>query len=301
MLAELLLRRPLFPGDNYLHQLQLITEILGSPAAEDLHFVRSEAARNFMTRLPRYDGIPFAKLFPLVRGPCLDLLQRMLAFNPEARISVDDALAHPFLARVRTARRHFNEEAVPVPRPFKLRIPGGSAGLRAMSVDSIKARFYAELCGVVTPSPGAASPAGLFTVAALAAAGMGGEPGSEPGGAGMDVSATPTGGSVVDGDDGPPPEWEEGHSSTAGDDGGDYYEDEDDAMAGSPPRSRRGTTASLDMPPSPSRPPTRPLPTAFAAAAAARPTGPPGPAAAAASAHHVGATPPRTSALPPRR
>lgn len=87
VLGELLLRKPLFPGDNYLHQLQLVTEIIGSPTEEDLHFVRSEAARSFMMRLPKYDGIPFSKLMPHVRGPCLDLLQQMLIFDPEKRIS----------------------------------------------------------------------------------------------------------------------------------------------------------------------------------------------------------------------
>ncbi|RYG43157.1 hypothetical protein EON68_00825 [archaeon] len=120
-----------------------------------------------MLRLQRYEGIPFAKLFPHVRGPCLDLLQRMLTFDPEKRISVDDALAHPFLARVRAARRPINEEGVPVPRPFKLRVPGGSSGLRTMSVEAIKARFFAELCGLATPTPTSAPKGVLFDVAAL--------------------------------------------------------------------------------------------------------------------------------------
>lgn len=171
VLAELLLRRPLFPGDNYLHQLQLITEILGSPSEVDLHFVRSDAARSFMLRLPRYEAIPLAKLFPHVRGPCLDLLARMLTFDPERRISVDDALGHPFLARVRSARKHINEEMAGVPRPFKLKVPGGSAGLRAMSVDAIKGRFYGELCGMLmTPTPSSAPTGPLFELGALDAA-----------------------------------------------------------------------------------------------------------------------------------
>lgn len=108
-----------------------------------------------MLKLPRYEAMPMAKLFPHVRGPCLDLLQRMLIFNPAKRITLDDALDHPFLARVRAARKPINEEGAAIPRPFKMRIPGGSAGLRAMPVDAIKARFYSELCGFVTPSPSA--------------------------------------------------------------------------------------------------------------------------------------------------
>ena len=32
--AELLGRKPLFPGDDYIHQLQLISEVLGTPSEE---------------------------------------------------------------------------------------------------------------------------------------------------------------------------------------------------------------------------------------------------------------------------
>jgi len=170
VLAELLLRRPLLPGTNYLHQLQLITELLGSPTAADLHFVRSEAARSFMLRLPQHAPSPLAALLPHVRGPVLDLLARMLAFDPVRRISVDDALAHPFLARVRAARRATNEEAPGVPRPFKLKVPGGSSGLRAMTVEAIKARFLAELIGGGGAQPAPAPALSLMAAAAPAAA-----------------------------------------------------------------------------------------------------------------------------------
>ena len=37
--AELLGRKPLFPGKDYFHQLKLIMEVLGMPSKEDLHFV----------------------------------------------------------------------------------------------------------------------------------------------------------------------------------------------------------------------------------------------------------------------
>lgn len=216
ILAELLLRRPLFPGDNYLHQLQLITQFVGSPGADDLAFVTSDAARAFMAKLPRYEAVSVAATFPHVRGPCLDLLARMLVFDPAKRITVDDALAHPFLARVRAARRHVNEDGVPVPRPFKLRIAGGSAGLRSMTVEAIKARFVAELCGLVTPTPsgapagplfdGAADMVALAASAARSGVGVGdAAAGGAARGAGCDDDVDMGGRRA--GDDEPPPEW----------------------------------------------------------------------------------------------
>ena len=150
ILAELLLRRPLFMGNNYLHQLQCITETLGSPTEEDLHFVRAAAARNFMLRLPHCDGVPFEVLFSMVGdSPVVDLLRRMLMFDPDKRATVKECLAHPFLARVRAARRAISE-AGPNPLPFRIRVPGGSAALKSMPVETLKTRFYSELCGGLT-------------------------------------------------------------------------------------------------------------------------------------------------------
>ena len=40
--AELLGRKPLFPGDDYIHQLQIICDKLGTPSDEELNFVTSE-------------------------------------------------------------------------------------------------------------------------------------------------------------------------------------------------------------------------------------------------------------------
>ena len=39
ILAELLYRKPLFPGKDYIHQLKLIIKTLGSPSDEDLEFI----------------------------------------------------------------------------------------------------------------------------------------------------------------------------------------------------------------------------------------------------------------------
>jgi serine/threonine protein kinase len=182
ILGELLLRRPLFPGENYLHQLQLVTDTLGSPSEEDLEFVRAPAARAFMQKLPQTGGVPFSELFPHVRGPCLDLLRRMLTFDPSKRISVEEALAHPFFTRVRAARRAVSEDGAPPPAVFRMRVTGGSSALKLMPVDTLKARFYAELCGLaMTPTPssgGRDAGAGEGLFAAALGGGEGGEGGA---------------------------------------------------------------------------------------------------------------------------
>ena len=45
ILAEILGRKPLFPGKDYIHQMRLIVEVLGSPNEEDCAFIQSTKAR----------------------------------------------------------------------------------------------------------------------------------------------------------------------------------------------------------------------------------------------------------------
>ena len=98
ILAELLNRQPLFPGDDYIHQLQLINEKLGTPDAEDMEFISSDKARRFMGSLPRCEKVDWKREFPKASEKALDLLSKMLVFNPARRITVIEALEHPYLA-----------------------------------------------------------------------------------------------------------------------------------------------------------------------------------------------------------
>jgi serine/threonine protein kinase len=104
ILAELLGRKPLFPGDNYIHQLDLIFGALGTPTEEDMSWMTNEKACEYFRSLPPKEKIPFRKLFPKATEEALDLLQKMLVFNPAKRISVDECLAHPFFANVRNPK-----------------------------------------------------------------------------------------------------------------------------------------------------------------------------------------------------
>jgi len=97
VLGELISREPLFPGKNVMNQLQLILSTLGTPAADDLGWIACAPARQYVAA-SACAGRKWTEILPAATPQAIDLLSKMLHFNPAKRISVDEALNHPFLA-----------------------------------------------------------------------------------------------------------------------------------------------------------------------------------------------------------
>ena len=99
VMAEMLTRRPLFPGVDHVNLLGLMLELLGTPNEEYLNQITSESARNFIRTLPVHMRKPFQVYFNGANPEAIDLLEKILIFDPNKRISVEDALAHPYLSK----------------------------------------------------------------------------------------------------------------------------------------------------------------------------------------------------------
>lgn len=97
ILAELLGGKPLFKGKDYVDQLNQILHYLGNPSEETLQRIGSQRAQEYVRSLPFMPRIPFKQLFPNANPEALDLLDKMLAFDPADRITVEEALEHPYL------------------------------------------------------------------------------------------------------------------------------------------------------------------------------------------------------------
>ena len=95
--AELLGGKVLFPGKDYVHQMGLIINVLGTPSQETLSRIGSPRAQEWIRSIPRKEKVPFSKLFPDADPKALDLLERMLDFDPTTRITVEEALEHEYL------------------------------------------------------------------------------------------------------------------------------------------------------------------------------------------------------------
>jgi len=96
--AEMLGRKPLFPGNDYIHQLKLITKCVGTPTEEELWYVTNPRARRFMLGLTPTQKTELAHKFPDSNADALDLLSKMLILDPAKRITVAESLEHPYLA-----------------------------------------------------------------------------------------------------------------------------------------------------------------------------------------------------------
>jgi len=150
ILAELLGRKPLFPGKDYVHQLNLITKIIGTPDEQDLYFVTSDKARRYLRQLPYAKPTDFKRLYPEANALACDLIQKMLAFNPEKRIDVEQCLKHPYLASL----HDMNDEPVST-KPFTFAFEqnnnnnnnngGGGGGSNEMTEETVRKLIFQEL------------------------------------------------------------------------------------------------------------------------------------------------------------
>lgn len=106
--------------------LSYALKLLGTPDEASLKFLRSDNARRYVKQLPQFPKQNLAARFPNMTPLALDLLAKMLVFDPDQRITgkrkfsflvkipnyfffhsadieflghtVDDALCHPYLS-----------------------------------------------------------------------------------------------------------------------------------------------------------------------------------------------------------
>lgn len=86
-------------------QLSIIFSVLGTPSEEDFEFVTDAKAIEYLKSFPHKKRVNFAELYPAATKEGLDILHKMLVFNPFKRITIDEAINHPFLSKVRDKTR----------------------------------------------------------------------------------------------------------------------------------------------------------------------------------------------------
>jgi len=95
--AEMLEGKPLFPGKDHVNQFSVITELLGTPPDDILETICSENTLRFVNSLPIRQRIPFSEKLRCTDESALNLLEKILVFDPRKRINATECLAHEYL------------------------------------------------------------------------------------------------------------------------------------------------------------------------------------------------------------
>ncbi|XP_065067156.1 mitogen-activated protein kinase 14-like isoform X1 [Rhopilema esculentum] len=99
IMAELLTSKVLFPGNDHIDQLTKIMQLVGKPSLDFLAKITSESAISYIKSMPEYKKRPFSEVFIGANPLAIELLEHMLVLDPDHRITSDDAIKHPYLAK----------------------------------------------------------------------------------------------------------------------------------------------------------------------------------------------------------
>ncbi|TMW55193.1 hypothetical protein Poli38472_013084, partial [Pythium oligandrum] len=92
---------PLFPGSNELDQIHRIHKILGTPTPEVLEIFKRRGAAHVDFNFPKDEGTTLGKLIPHASAAAIDLMYKMLAYDPSKRMNAREALRHEYFKDLR--------------------------------------------------------------------------------------------------------------------------------------------------------------------------------------------------------
>jgi renal tumor antigen len=96
---------PLFPGTNELDQVTKIHNVLGTPSPATLEKLKKHSNSHIDFNFPPKEGTPLATLLPHCSADCVDIITKLLAYDPDDRISARLAVKHPYFREFRAAEK----------------------------------------------------------------------------------------------------------------------------------------------------------------------------------------------------
>jgi serine/threonine protein kinase len=101
--AELLLNEPLFQAKGELELISMIFKLLGPPNSSTWPDYNALPLARTIT-LPPPQTPAFRQKFPYITAAGIDLLSLLLTYDPERRITAEEALRHPYFSLVLNLR-----------------------------------------------------------------------------------------------------------------------------------------------------------------------------------------------------
>lgn len=99
ILGELLLGKPVFPGSSTLNQLERVMELIGKPTQDDIDSLDCPLAGTMLESLPPIRQKKLRDVFPTASDDAIDLMRKLMHFNPKKRLTAEQALKHPYVAQ----------------------------------------------------------------------------------------------------------------------------------------------------------------------------------------------------------
>ena len=92
---EMLTLCPLFPGDNEIDQVNKIHQILGSPSIDLFNKLLCHSQRTDIS-YSKKNGIGIKRYLSHVSDDAVDVISKMLIYDPEKRFTAKECLTHPY-------------------------------------------------------------------------------------------------------------------------------------------------------------------------------------------------------------
>jgi mitogen-activated protein kinase 15 len=91
--------KPMFPGVSTLNQIERVLKVTGMPSQEDIDSMMSPHCSKIFATIPPTKKVSLDSLFPAAPEDAIDLMKKLLKFNPSDRFTVEEALDHPYVSQ----------------------------------------------------------------------------------------------------------------------------------------------------------------------------------------------------------
>ena len=99
ILAEMLLGKPLFPGSSTINQIEKIVATVPLPVGKEIQDISSDYAQSILDKAATVAKKPLKEFLPEASPEAFSLVELLLKFNPNKRLTAHSGLRHPYVAR----------------------------------------------------------------------------------------------------------------------------------------------------------------------------------------------------------